>query len=198
MGLIKEARLIVFVDDLDRCLPEKAIEVLEAIKLFLEVPGVVFVLGMDREVVERGIEARYGHFFRRRRQAAIRSCPFAVTVTCRRSCKSPSTCRRWRAIAWTTLWPGWTTPAGAGPAGLRARPVPQSAQVKRALNIFHLLQEIALEREKRPATKAGWQRAHRLAAAGQDGGYPDAVPRPLPALAAVPTGGADVGTRIQP
>ena len=32
-------RLIVFVDDLDRCLPEKAIEVLEAIKLFLEVRG---------------------------------------------------------------------------------------------------------------------------------------------------------------
>ena len=32
-------RLIVFVDDLDRCLPEKAIEVLEAIKLFVEVRG---------------------------------------------------------------------------------------------------------------------------------------------------------------
>ena len=44
----KSGRLIVFVDDLDRCLPEKAIEVLEAIKLFLEVPGVVFVLGMDQ------------------------------------------------------------------------------------------------------------------------------------------------------
>jgi hypothetical protein len=63
VGLIEEGRLIVFVDDLDRCLPEKAIEVLEAIKLFLEVPGAVFVLGMDREVVQRGIEARYGHFF---------------------------------------------------------------------------------------------------------------------------------------
>ena len=52
----KEARLIVFVDDLDRCLPEKAVEVLEAIKLFLEVKGVVFVLGMDQEIVRRGIE----------------------------------------------------------------------------------------------------------------------------------------------
>ena len=54
----------VFVDDLDRCLPEKAIEVLEAIKLFLEAPGTVFVLGMDREVVERGVESRYRGFFR--------------------------------------------------------------------------------------------------------------------------------------
>lgn len=60
-----EGRLIVFVDDLDRCLPEKAVEVLEAIKLFLEVPGTAFVLGMDRTVIERGIEARYGECFRR-------------------------------------------------------------------------------------------------------------------------------------
>ncbi len=59
-----QGRLIIFVDDLDRCLPEKAIEVLEAIKLFLEVPGTVFVLGMDREVIQRGIEARYGGYFR--------------------------------------------------------------------------------------------------------------------------------------
>lgn len=58
-------RLVVFVDDLDRCLPEKAVEVLEAIKLFLEVEGAVFVLGMDREVIERGIETRYAALFRR-------------------------------------------------------------------------------------------------------------------------------------
>ncbi len=58
-----DGRLIVFVDDLDRCLPEKAVEVLEAIKLFLEVPGVVFLLGMDQSVIRRGIEARYGSYF---------------------------------------------------------------------------------------------------------------------------------------
>ena len=52
-------RLVVFVDDLDRCLPEKAIEVLEAIKLFVDAPGCVFFLGLDREVIERGIEIRY-------------------------------------------------------------------------------------------------------------------------------------------
>ncbi|MCB0046840.1 MAG: SUMF1/EgtB/PvdO family nonheme iron enzyme [Caldilineaceae bacterium] len=63
MVLGEEGRLIVFVDDLDRCLPEKALEVLEAIKLFLEVPGTVFVLGMDREVIKRGLNARYGALF---------------------------------------------------------------------------------------------------------------------------------------
>jgi formylglycine-generating enzyme required for sulfatase activity len=56
----EEGRLIVLVDDLDRCLPEKAVEVLEAIKLFLDVPGTVFILGMDREVIRRGIETHYG------------------------------------------------------------------------------------------------------------------------------------------
>lgn len=53
-------RLVIFIDDLDRCLPEKSIEVLEAIKLFLDVPGCVFILGLDKNVIERGIRDRYG------------------------------------------------------------------------------------------------------------------------------------------
>jgi hypothetical protein len=55
-------RLVVFVDDLDRCLPEKAIEVLEAIKLFLEVPGCVFVIAVDQKVIVEGIRVRYRDF----------------------------------------------------------------------------------------------------------------------------------------
>jgi len=55
-------RLVVFVDDLDRCLPEKAIEVLEAIKLFLDVKGCIFLLGLDQEVVTRGIKVKYRDF----------------------------------------------------------------------------------------------------------------------------------------
>lgn len=60
--LAKQRRLVVFIDDLDRCLPEKAIEVLEALKLFLDVPGCVFVLGADREVIQRGIRVKYKGF----------------------------------------------------------------------------------------------------------------------------------------
>ncbi len=56
------ARLVVFVDDLDRCLPEKAVEVLEAIKLFVDAPGCVFVLGLDQAVIARGIEIKYREF----------------------------------------------------------------------------------------------------------------------------------------
>lgn len=56
---ISPQRLVVFVDDLDRCLPEKAIQVLEAIKLFLDVQDCVFVLGIDQDVIARGIEMKY-------------------------------------------------------------------------------------------------------------------------------------------
>lgn len=55
----KPRRLVIFVDDLDRCVPEKAVQVLEAIKLFLDVPGAVFVLGLDAEAIERAVQTRY-------------------------------------------------------------------------------------------------------------------------------------------
>ncbi|MFN0186359.1 MAG: P-loop NTPase fold protein [Aquabacterium sp.] len=54
-----QLNIVFLIDDLDRCLPDKAVEVLEAIKLFLEVPGCAFVLALDDEVVERGIAHRY-------------------------------------------------------------------------------------------------------------------------------------------
>jgi Cdc6-like AAA superfamily ATPase len=51
--------LVVIIDDLDRCLPEKAIQVLEAIKLFLDVEGCIFLLAVDRDVVEKAIAVKY-------------------------------------------------------------------------------------------------------------------------------------------
>jgi energy-coupling factor transporter ATP-binding protein EcfA2 len=58
-GANGERRIVVFVDDLDRCLPEGALEVLESMKLFFDLPGFVFVVGLDRAVVELSIEHRY-------------------------------------------------------------------------------------------------------------------------------------------
>ncbi len=59
--LIRErnTKLVVFIDDLDRCTPEKAVAVLEAIKLFLDVEGCIFVIGLDQDVVARGVELKY-------------------------------------------------------------------------------------------------------------------------------------------
>lgn len=56
---LQDKKLVVFIDDLDRCLPEKMLEILEVLKLFLGVPGCVFVIGVEREMIERGIEVRY-------------------------------------------------------------------------------------------------------------------------------------------
>jgi hypothetical protein len=50
---------LVLVDDLDRCLPESAIDVFEAIKVFLDAPGVVFILALDKRTIRTGLRARY-------------------------------------------------------------------------------------------------------------------------------------------
>lgn len=60
--LLKEAnvkRLVVVVDDLDRCLPETAIETLEAIRLFLFVPGVTFVIAADEAMIEYAVNKHF-------------------------------------------------------------------------------------------------------------------------------------------
>jgi len=51
--------LVVLIDDLDRCSPERVIENLEAIKLFLSVPSTAFVIGADPRIVEHAIRLRY-------------------------------------------------------------------------------------------------------------------------------------------
>ena len=70
--------LLFFIDDLDRCLPEKAVEMLEAIKLFLEVEGTAFVLALDDEVVERGIAHRYRDYADARHPTAWDSIAYSL------------------------------------------------------------------------------------------------------------------------
>ena len=53
---------VVFVDDLDRCLPEKAVETLELIKTMFNIESFAFVLALDDEVIERGIGHRYKEY----------------------------------------------------------------------------------------------------------------------------------------
>ncbi len=50
---------VIFIDDLDRCLPEKAVETLDLIKTIFNAESFAFVLALDEEVVERGIGHRY-------------------------------------------------------------------------------------------------------------------------------------------
>ncbi|HSA48037.1 MAG TPA: P-loop NTPase fold protein, partial [Candidatus Competibacteraceae bacterium] len=53
-------RVVVFVDDLDRLAPEKAVELLEVLKVFMDVPNCVFVLAVDYGVVTQGLEKKFG------------------------------------------------------------------------------------------------------------------------------------------
>jgi len=55
----KDYRIVIFIDDLDRCSPEKALEVLESIKLFLDMEGFLFVLGLSHKTVTQLISHSY-------------------------------------------------------------------------------------------------------------------------------------------
>ena len=59
--LTKNNRLIVFVDDLDRCNVENVLDMLEAIKMFFAAEGVIFVVAVDMDKIERGWQLRYNN-----------------------------------------------------------------------------------------------------------------------------------------
>jgi hypothetical protein len=52
-------RIVVMVDDLDRCLPEQALTVLESMKLFFDMLGFVFVVGLDENVVKSAVRTKF-------------------------------------------------------------------------------------------------------------------------------------------
>lgn len=56
-----EGVLVVFIDDLDRCPKDRIPKVLETIKLFMDQPGCVFIIGAAKEIIESAIVTRQGH-----------------------------------------------------------------------------------------------------------------------------------------
>jgi predicted KAP-like P-loop ATPase len=52
-------RLVVIIDDLDRCLPKTAIATLEAIRLFLMVERTAFVIGADEAMIEYAVKEHF-------------------------------------------------------------------------------------------------------------------------------------------
>ena len=53
-------RIVVFIDDLDRCFPEKALEVLESVKSLFDIDGIVFVIAMDSNSIDNYVKNKYG------------------------------------------------------------------------------------------------------------------------------------------
>lgn len=56
----KYERIIIFIDDLDRLHPSKAVDLLEVLQLFLTIKNCVFVLAVDYEVVIQGVKNKMG------------------------------------------------------------------------------------------------------------------------------------------
>ena len=52
-------RVVIFIDDLDRIQPDKAVDLLEILKAFLDCPNCVFVLAIDFELVSLGVNIKY-------------------------------------------------------------------------------------------------------------------------------------------
>jgi hypothetical protein len=52
-------RMVIFIDDLDRCMPDIALQVLEALKLYLNIDNLIFIVGVDRTVVDRLVVEHY-------------------------------------------------------------------------------------------------------------------------------------------
>jgi uncharacterized protein YjbI with pentapeptide repeats len=58
--LVYDFRLVIFVDDLDRCTPDRALELLESVKTFFDIEGIIYVIGMDPKTIDPIIKSKYG------------------------------------------------------------------------------------------------------------------------------------------
>lgn len=57
----KEKPFIIFIDELDRCRPTYAIELLERIKHIFGIDGLIFVLAIDKTQLSESIKSQYGN-----------------------------------------------------------------------------------------------------------------------------------------
>ena len=76
-------RIVVMIDDLDRIEPSLAIDILQTIKMFLDLEHCVFILALDFAVVKDGVQAKFGIKDERKARAffdKIIQLPFQVPV----------------------------------------------------------------------------------------------------------------------
>jgi predicted KAP-like P-loop ATPase len=132
-NVLREGRIVVLIDDLDRCSPEKVVSVLESINLVMDVPGFIFVLALDYDVLVRAINEKYKHVSGDEFVQKIIQLPFRVPSLPLESTESLA-----------ELIPSWGTWAKTLPAGLpdHLRNISERGldsnprQIKRLINSF--------------------------------------------------------------
>ena len=60
--VLADRKIVVFIDDLDRCSWELVVNVLESIKLVLNSPNCIFFIGCDKEYLENALLVKYDKF----------------------------------------------------------------------------------------------------------------------------------------
>ena len=140
-----DGRVVVFIDDLDRCPPERVVQVLDAIKLFVDIPRGVYILGLDRNIVEQAVKIKYKGYQDQDEQAReylekIIQLPFMLP---------PIDAADMRAFV-ERLVPHLPDSRCADVFALGLAPNPR--QVKRTVNVFLLVWE--LSRQKLPQAKS--------------------------------------------
>lgn len=52
-------RMVIFIDDLDRCTPEVTLQVVQAMNLYLNIEKLIFVVGVDKKAVQELVDKHY-------------------------------------------------------------------------------------------------------------------------------------------
>jgi tetratricopeptide (TPR) repeat protein len=136
-------RIAVLIDDLDRCSPENVVSVLESINLIMDIPGFIFVLALDYDVLINAIKIRYPHvsgdsFIQKMVQLPFRVPPINLEAPSFLSELIPT----W--AEWEAQFPAGFSQYARDIAmlGLEANP----RQIKRLINSYLLLSRIIEQR----------------------------------------------------
>lgn|GEM_PF-609743 len=164
-----DGRVIVFIDDLDRCSPDSIAETLEALKLFATTEGCVYVLGLDQEVVARSIQLKYKEISGEagvgmplegvRYLEKIVQLPFLLP-------QIEVTDIRGYVNSFNAEWPH----DGCADIFVEGLP-PNPRQLKRAVNVFFLLWKLAKSRQEKLGPTVTPMRLAKIVALQM--GYPD-------------------------
>jgi hypothetical protein len=132
-------RIVVLVDDLDRCSPNNVVGLLESINQIMDVPGFIFVLALDYEVLIKAVSEKYphvsGHIFIEK----MVQVPFRVPkLSLRRESFLPDLIRNWGELEpyFPSNFQNYTHDIAS--LALKANP----RQIKRLLNSFLVLRRI--------------------------------------------------------